>query len=153
VFYGDSVTAVFRHAFVPLYEQAIRLVPDIDNLTMIDSSLLPDGMENWIDTALSMQVELRKARLMIERDTMADAESIVAIRRICSKIIDSSLSCSEDKAWSLYYLGLLELEEARQSGTLQELWQQNEFIFDGSPCCTHLCAAKKTFCREHRYIQ
>jgi hypothetical protein len=150
VLYGDSVTAVFRHAFVPFYEEATRLVPVIENLGMFDSSILPHGMENWIGVALSTKVQLRKARLMIESHTITDAESIVDIRRICSEIVGSAFTCSEDKAWSLYYLGLLELEEARQSGTLHERWQNDDFILDDSQCM-HLCAAKDFLSRASLY--
>jgi hypothetical protein len=50
-----------------------------------------------------------------------EAENTVAA--CCKEIVESSLSPASCRAWSFYFLGLIELRNARRSGELALLWQ------------------------------
>jgi Peptidase family C50 len=141
VLYGDSVTVAFKNAFLPFYEEAIRRAAEIDSVTSLDPVTLPKQAEGCLGLALAKQVELRKARLLMESTSTLDDDARMNIRGICHDIKDSAVSCSADKAWALYYLGLFELEKARRLGTLQKIWTQDDPARDDSTC-NHLRMAK-----------
>ncbi|KAG7337862.1 peptidase C50 family protein [Nitzschia inconspicua] len=150
VLYGDSVNAVFKHAFFPFYEEVIRIVAENESLTTLDTFFLPEQAKGSIGSALSKQVELRRVRMLVESPSSLDNESLGRICDLCNEIKDNTFSCSEDKAWAFYYLGLIELDQARQQCTLQAMWHQNDFDFDQNTCL-HLSAARENL--RHASLQ
>ena len=84
----------------------------------------PLGMEQNLGMPLVEQAKLRDVRRSLECLLESDNDSEATMRHLCSQIEASDFSSPEDKAWSLYYLGVLELDHARNSGSLQELWEE-----------------------------
>jgi hypothetical protein len=96
------------------------------NLFQVKSLRVPLDIKQHLGMPVADQVKLRDVRRLLESSHGSDVESELTIRRLCAQIEESKFSCSEDKAWSLYYLGVLDLEAARCSGHLQELWNEHE---------------------------
>lgn len=143
VLYGESISALFRSSFLPFYEEAIRRVAENEGLTKFQPVVIPEVAQGVVGLMLSDQIELRKVRLQMEGSSPLDDDARSTIVELCSSIKASPASYSLDKAWSLYYLGLFELDHAREQGSLQALWNEENMGSDDSPCtCIHLINAK-----------
>ena len=92
VLYGDSITAAFKSAFVPFYEEAIRRIAEIDVMAKLDPILFPKQAQGCIGVALANQVELRKARVLIDGTSSLDDIARTNIERICYEIKDCCIS-------------------------------------------------------------
>lgn len=88
----------------------------------LSSAKLPTSFELRLTTPLKKQLQLRNARQLLESSSELDDEECVVARKLCESVEECEDSYPEDKAWALYYLGHLELQEARSTGALQALW-------------------------------
>ncbi len=86
------------------------------------STKLPTSIELRLTTPLKKQAQLRSARQIIESSSVLDGEALYMVRKLCESVEECEVSYTEDKAWALYYLGHLQLQEARCTGALQALW-------------------------------
>lgn len=91
-------------------------------LIQLTSTKLPECMELRLTTPLKKQTQLRNARQIFERSSKLDEEDQYMVRKLCESVVGCEISYADDRAWALYYLGHLELQEAKRSGALQALW-------------------------------
>jgi Peptidase family C50 len=115
----------FAKTFLPYYFEATRNLEENTHLIQLTSMKLPTRFELRLTTPLKKQAQLRNARQILESSSEPDDEANFMVRKLCESVEGCELSFSEDKAWALYYLGHLELQEARCTGALQELWSEN----------------------------
>lgn len=127
ILYGDSVNASFRHSFSQYYQKAIALIAEGASSTQkqLDSLKFPSNTKVSFGVSLFNQVQLRNARHQIENMQVMDEIMEVSVRTLCGEVENSELSSSDDKAWALYYLGSIQLEKARSSGSLELLWNSD----------------------------
>ncbi len=83
------------------------------------------NIKQYLGMPISDKVKLRNVRRLIEAPHESDTEPEVSILKLCSEIEGSEFAFSEDKAWALYYIGVVEIESARRSGALQDLWNDD----------------------------
>ena len=127
VLYGDSLTQNFNGAFVPFYEETIKEFSY--NRKLIETQLtdVPSTIERNFGISLTKHVELRNARVLFENpQTPSEIHFDTRVYSLCREIQKSEFTFSDDKAWALYYLGVMELSNARESGILQRLWRKSE---------------------------
>ena len=125
--YGESVPIGFRESFNSFYEEAIVLMAaESSNIIKESSLMVPLKVERNLGMPVVQQVRLRDVRRLLDTSLEMSKESIETISDLCAQIGESESTCSEDKAWSLYYQGLLELNHARRSGALQKMWDEHE---------------------------
>merc|ERR1719464_411298 len=96
------------------------------NIIRKNSLIVPVNIEENLGMPVVQQVKLRDVRSLLDGSHKINKESVETIRSRCAQIEESESTCSDDKAWSLYYLGLLELDNARRSGALQTMWNGHE---------------------------
>jgi separase len=152
ILYGDSITSSFKQAFLPFYSEAIKNMAETTRLAKFLSFGLPSQMQDFVGDTLSKHVELRNARLFLETNQSFDGASDMAVQQACLEIDKDELSRSEDKAWALYYLGILELNQARRTGSLQRLWQDFDDSREEDEPCTHLLNAKDYLSRALLHV-
>ena len=126
ILFDDSLSKQFRQSFRAFYQEAATLMTERANVFQVKSQRLPLDIEKHLGMPVADQIKLRDVRRLLESSHESNMESELTIRRICAQVEGSKFSCSEDKAWSLYHLGVLDLEAARCSGALQELWNEHE---------------------------
>ena len=139
ILYGDSVPIGFQQNSGEFYQEAVMLMTESAKTIQKNSLTVPMKEEENLGMPIFEQVKLRDVRRLLVGSLELDEDSVVTIRDLCAQIKDSDFSCSEDKKWSLYYLGALELDNARRSGALQAMWNKHEC--DDNPSCS-LCNEK-----------
>jgi hypothetical protein len=139
ILYGDSVPIGFQQNSGEFYQEAVMLMTESAKTIQEKSLIVPIKVEENLGMPIFEQVKLRDVRRLLVGSLELDEDSVVTIRDLCAQIEGSGFSCSEDKKWSLYYLGVLELDNARRSGALQAMWNKHEC--DDNPSCS-LCNEK-----------
>jgi len=126
IMYGDSVPIGFLQTFNTFYTEAVMLMTKSANIIQEYSLMIPIRVEENLGMPVVEQVKLRDVRMLLDSSNELNKDSVTTIRNLCAQIEESKFSSSEDKAWSLYYLGLLELDNARCSGALQIMWTEHK---------------------------
>jgi len=150
ILYGDSLSERFQQKSDAFYEEAAQLMTEKANLFKLKSLRLPSGIERHLGIPVANQVKLRDVRRLLQSSDGSDT----SIRGLCAQIEESEFSCPEDKAWSLYYLGTLELEDARSSGVLRQLWNDQECgekLSSTANCDENICSARYYLSRALLY--
>lgn len=68
-------------------------------------------------------MRLAEARSSFSRCGASNPEAESRVLACCKEIVESPLSPASCRAWSFYFLGLIELKNARKTGELALLWQ------------------------------
>mmetsp|Transcript_18682 Transcript_18682/g.52242 ORF Transcript_18682/g.52242 Transcript_18682/m.52242 type:complete len:732 (-) Transcript_18682:3095-5290(-) len=123
VLYGDSVSIAYQQHFSHFYQHAATLMSEKARIIKEHSLILPNIVNQRLGMPVFEQVKLRDVRRLLECSLESDTGSETSIHDLSHQIASSEYSSQKDKAWSLYYLGILELESARQSGALQKMWE------------------------------
>lgn len=121
ILYGESVSKRFQQQYSSFFDEAVVLMSQRTHHLRMESQRLPPGMEQRLGMPIVDQVKLRDIRRL--RSSNSDSE--VSILRLCSEIEESESVLNEDKGWAFYYLGLLDIEAARRTGALDDLWNDN----------------------------
>ena len=95
------------------------------NHLQMKSLRVPLDIKRHLGMPIFDQVKLRNVRRLLGSPYELNKEMEVNIRQLCSQIEKSEFVCPEDKAWALYYIGILDIEAARSSGALQKLWNDD----------------------------
>ncbi len=111
----------------------------------IQSLRVPSKVKKFLGMPIADTLKLREVRRLLEAPIKSDEEAGLSIRRLCAQIKESKYASPEDKAWAYYYIGVVEIESARSSRALEELWNadvsgQNAFSDDG--CDENILSAR-----------
>lgn len=113
--------------------------------------MTPESNNESSLTPLSYQLRLGEIRSLVENSPMIQSDDTRSrILTLCQDLAKGSTVPNECRAWAFYYLGLLDVSLARQSGALQRIWDGHsnfeETYHQGKSLFTdHLDRARKSF--------
>jgi hypothetical protein len=137
ILYGDSVLP-FDSGYANYYEAAERKFQEFMELSRQGangSRTLLSG-DNDFET-LKIQLKLRQARCLLEASKAESLDSELRVRELCDEVVQSSATPTTSRAWANFYLGSLELNHARRTGSLYELWRGHSNLADHDMCYDH----------------
>lgn len=124
-FTGDYVDILFRKASTLCGEMVTD--PSFQKLSRSFKVICPTSDSERLLIPIYYQMQLGKIRSLLEGpDKNAD------IAALCIEITNAKLAPTHCRAWAFYYLGLLELNEARIKGALSKLWSGCSDLEDGA---------------------
>ena len=127
ILYGDSGVLCSQSRFSDFYNKAMSLDTGRMQLNLQLPEKLPGDMKCKEATLFFSQLKLRQARCLLQSMTVrvVNENSENLIKSLCEDVAGSALSSSTDRVWAYFHLGTLRLIEARRSGALLRLWQEN----------------------------
>lgn len=86
---------------------------------------LPNYIKHESMAPFATKFKLLRARCLLEATKDLNESSAFEAKSLCQEVIEDSSSSSVDRSWAYFYAGSLEMNDARESGALHQLWTES----------------------------
>lgn len=145
--YGDAIVSKFDSGFAGYYQEALQLHANND-WSLGRQQHIPSNIICQEQDPFSTKLKLCRVRCLLEVEGNMGANSTQEAAHLCQEVIEDNLSAPIDKAWAYFYLGSIEMIDARKTGTLHGLWDvdiSKNVVFEFADKGKNLERAKEFF--------